>query len=88
MNFPFAERSRSSGDLNDMTQMGIYRVAGSGFANAPSSSIYGTLLVLRDKSSYGVQVLFDSSTGRAYWRGFIFTEGSFYDWRQITTTAV
>ena len=88
MNFPFAERSRTSGNLNDMTQMGIYRVAGTGFVNAPTSSIYGILLVLRDRTSYGVQVLFDSSAAKAYWRGFIFTEGNFYDWREITTTAV
>lgn len=86
MDFPFAVRSRTSGNLNELTQMGVYRVAGSGFVNAPSSSIYGILLVLKDKSSYGVQVLFNSYVGTAYWRGYNWEENSFYAWQLITTT--
>lgn len=88
MDFPFEVRDRTSGNLNELTQMGIYRVAGTGFLNAPSSSLYGILLVLKDKSSYGVQVLFNSYVGTVYWRGFNWEDNNFYEWKQITTTDV
>ena len=80
---PIGYKSQANTDLNETTQVGVYRLAGTSYTNSPSSILYGILMVLRDSTSYGVQICFNNYKGETYVRGFVFADGTFYDWIRI-----
>lgn len=80
--YPFMFRGTSLSDLNMSIESGYYRLAGS-YTNSPIAGLYGELIVFKDTTSYGVQICIDNSISSIWFRGFVHSEGLFYDWKKI-----
>ena len=83
--FPFMHKGNAVSNFDEIVETGFYRVAGQSYTNTPQSSLYGVLLVFKDKTSYITQVLISLLGTPGVWaRSGTFTNNSYEDWKRLT----